>query len=132
MYALFFKRIALAAILAIFLQLFPVFSLPGFAACAVDPDVPLAVTKLAWSFNPKTGLFQFVGDVLNVSGRDVMDPGLVISLLDGAGKEFESGVARSALRRIRPGETAAVNLSVKAEKMPGAVKVLPFFGIAGT
>jgi len=128
----FLRKIGFAAILAMPLCLYLAFPSLGLAACAVDPDVPLAITRFAWTFSPKTGLFQLEGEVLNVSARDVLDPGIAVSLLDGGDKEYESGVARSALKRIRPGESASVKLSAKAARMPGTVKVLPFFGIAGT
>lgn len=105
---------------------------PAGAVCAVDPDVSLAITKLDWEFNPKTGNFRLEAEVMNVSDRDVVDPGIVMVLVDSTGKEFYSNVGRSGVKRIRPEERAFVRLALKVAKVPGTVKVLPFQGIAGT
>jgi len=102
------------------------------AACAVDPEISLAITKLNWAFNPKTGMFQLDAEVLNVSGWDVVEPGIAVALFDSAGKEFDSNVARSRVKRIRPEERASAQLVMKVARIPGTVKVLPFQGTAGT
>jgi len=104
----------------------------SLGACAVDPEVSLAVTKLDWVFNPQTGLFQLKGEVLNVSGWDVLSPGVAVGFVDADGKEFDSRIAPGQIKRIRPGERAAVNLSVKLARVPGSVRVLPFQASAGT
>jgi len=105
---------------------------PACSACAVDPDVSLAITKLSWAFSPKTGMFKLDAEVLNVSEWDVVEPGIAVALYDSAGKELDSNVARSRVKRIRPGERAPVQLVMELARIPGAVKVLPFQGIAGT
>lgn len=105
---------------------------PAYASCAVDPDVSLAITKLNWTFNPKTGAFRLDAEVLNVSEWDVVEPGIAVALLDSDGKEFGSNVSRSQVKRIRPQERASVQLVMKVARVPGTVKILPFQGIAGT
>lgn len=105
---------------------------PACASCAVDPGVSLAITKLNWVFNPKAGTFRLEAEVLNVSEWDVVEPGIAVALFDSGGKEFDSAVSRSKVKRIRPEERASVQLVMKVERVPGTVKVLPFQGIAGT
>ena len=105
---------------------------PACSACAVDPDVSLAITKLNWAFSPKTGTFRLDAEVLNVSKWDVVEPGVAVALYDGAGKEFDSNLSRSRVKRIRPGERASVQITMEVARIPGTVKVLPFQGISGT
>lgn len=105
---------------------------PCLADCAVDPGVSLAITKLGWTLNPKTGSFEVEAEVLNVSEWDVVDPGIAVSLLDSTGHEFGSWVVRSSLKRIRPSEKGRLSLRVKIPSIPGTVRVLPFQGNAGT
>jgi len=104
----------------------------SLGACAVDPEVSLAVTRLDWVFNPQTGLFQMKGEVMNVSGCDVLSPGIAVGFVDDTGKEFDSSIAPGTARRIRPGERTAVRLSMKLARVPGSVRVLPFQASAGT
>jgi len=110
----------------------PCLSGPVHAACAVDPEVSLAITKLGWVFNPETGNFQLEAEVRNISAWDVIDPGLAVSILDSAGKEFDSTVARSSVKRIRPKESASVKMKMQIARIPGSVRVFPFQGVAGT
>ncbi|GEM_PF-4339856 len=105
---------------------------PACSACALDPDVPLAITKLNWAFSPKTGMFKLDAEVLNVSEWDVVEPGIVVALYDSAGKELGSNLSRSQVKRIRPGERAPVQLVMELARIPGTVKVLPFQRNAGT
>ena len=105
---------------------------PACASCVLDPDVPLAITKLNWAFNPKTGVFKLDAEVLNVSGWDVVEPGIAVALYDSAGKELDSNLSRSPVKRIRPGERAPVQLVMELARIPGTVKVLPFQRNAGT
>lgn len=125
-----FRKILFLLLLLVPIVLLPI--KPAGAACAVDPDVSLAITKLNWAFNTKTGMFQLDAEVLNVSRGDVVEPGIAVALFDSAGKEFDSNVARSRVKRIRPEERASVQLVMKVARIPGTVKVLPFQGIAGT
>lgn len=104
----------------------------SLGACAVDPEVSLAVTRLDWLFNPQTGLFQLKGEVVNVSGWDVLSPGVAVGFVDADGKEFDSRITSGQAKRIRPGERAAVSLSLKLARVPGSVRVLPFQASAGT
>ena len=90
------------------------------------------MTRLDWVFNPQTGLFQMKGEVLNVSGWDVLSPGIAVGFVDDTGKEFDSSIAPGTARRIRPGERTAVRLSMKLARVPGSVRVLPFQASAGT
>jgi hypothetical protein len=105
---------------------------PACASCVLDPDVPLAITKLNWAFNPKTGVFKLDAEVLNVSEWDVVEPGIAVALYDSAGKELDSNLSRSPVKRIRPGERAPVQLVMELARIPGTVKVLPFQRNAGT
>jgi hypothetical protein len=107
-------------------------SSPCLADCAVDPGVSLAITKFGWTLNSKTGSLQVEAEVLNVSEWDVVDPGVVVSLLDSTGHEFGSWVVRSSLKRIRPNEKGRLTLAVKIPSIPGTIKVLPYQGKTGT
>ena len=123
-------RFTLVAVLLFCFALVPAGASLG--ACAVDPEVSLAVTRLDWVFNPQTGLFQMKGEVLNVSGWDVLSPGIAVGFVDDTGKEFDSSIAPGTAKRIRPGERTAVRLSMKLARVPGSVRVLPFQASAGT
>lgn len=105
---------------------------PCLAGCAVDPGVSLAITKLGWSLDPKTGSLQVEAEILNVSEWDVVDPGIAVSLLDSKGHEFGSWVVRSSLKRIRPNEQGRLSLRVKIPSIPGTIRVLPYQGNTGT
>lgn len=78
------------------------FSSVSEAACSVDPSVALAVTKLNWTFDPRSGMFRLEAEVQNVSKTDVVGPGIAVTLVDGEGKDLDYGVARSRTSRIRP------------------------------
>lgn len=125
-----FRKILLLLLLLVSIILVPI--KPAVAACTVDPDVSLAITRLNWSFDPKTGMFQLDAEVLNVSRGDVVEPGIAVALFGSAGEEFDSNVSRSRVKRIRPGERASVQLVMKVARIPGTVKVLPFQSNAGT
>ena len=101
-------------------------------ACAVDPSIDLAVTKLSWDFNPRAGVLRLEAEVLNVSKSDVVGPGIAVALVDSEGKDLGSGVGRSRVSRIRPEERAEVKLTLKVAKIPGTIRVSPFQGVAGT
>lgn len=122
------KGLALLLLICLVLGL----SGPVHAACAADPEVSLAITKLSWFFSPETGVFKLEAEVLNISAWDVVGPGLAVSILDSAGKEFDSTVARSVAKRIRPKERASVKMKMQVARIPGSVRVFPFQGVAGT
>ena len=107
-------------------------SSPCLADCAVDPGVSLAITRLGWTLDPKTGSLQLEAEVQNVSDWDVVDPGIAVSLLDSSGREFDSWVFRSSLKRIRPKEKARISRTFKIPSIPGTIKVMPYQGSAGT
>jgi len=104
----------------------------ALASCAPDPSMPLAVTRIHWTFDPQGGLFVLDGEIMNVSKSDVQGPGVMLTLLDGKGETIASasGYGRSA--RLRPGERTPVYAIMNTGSVPAEVRVRTTGGLART
>ena len=123
------------AILATVLAAITIFSASAAIAqtgCDVPSELKVLLVEAQWKFDVKSGKLEGEAVVRNISGDDVIAPGVTVGIFGVSGSITDSVAQRGKEARLAPGKSVKVKFSMQLKEAPASVLIAPFEGIAST
>ncbi|GAB6280268.1 MAG: hypothetical protein STSR0007_03280 [Thermovirga sp.] len=126
------RRSAVMAIVSAAMVIFSASAALAQSGCEVPADLKVILLEVQWKFDVKSGRMSGDGLVKNISGGDVVGPGVTVGIFGVSGEVIGNVAQRGTEARLAPGKTIRVKFSVDLKEVPVSVLIAPFEGIQST